>query len=119
MTLAFNTIGWQSQNVLFNAIDALLGSPTLASAFGGENPSDATATMLDTVVNASGQLTVSALDQRDHHLQHHQHEQGQLDGPHGGQRYRRRGRALDEQGEQCRGRQYQLRQQFHTPRDRR
>ena len=61
VTLAFNTIGWKSQNVLFNAIDALLGSPTLASAFGGENPSDATATMLDTIVNASGQLTVSAL----------------------------------------------------------
>ena len=62
VTLAFNTIGWQSQNVLFNTIDALLGSPTLASAFGGENPSNATATMLDTTVNTSGELTVSALD---------------------------------------------------------
>ena len=62
VTLAFNTIGWESQNVLFNAIDALLGSPTIANAFGGENPSNATATMLDTTVNTAGQLTVSALD---------------------------------------------------------
>ena len=62
VTLAFNTIGWESQNVLFNAIDALLGSPTLANAFGGENPSDATATMLDTTVSASGELTVGAVD---------------------------------------------------------
>ena len=62
VTLAFNTIGWESQNVLFNAIDALLGSPTLANAFGGENPSDATATMLDTTVSITGELTVGAVD---------------------------------------------------------
>ena len=62
VTLAFNTIGWDSENVLFSAIDALLGSSTLASAFGSENPSNATATMLDTTVNATGELTVSAVD---------------------------------------------------------
>src|SRR5690606_18857441 len=28
--IAFNTIGWQAQNVFFNAIDALLGDPVLA-----------------------------------------------------------------------------------------
>ena len=68
VTLAFNTIGWDSENVLFSAIDALLGSSTLASAFGGENPSNATATMLDTTVNATGELTVSAVDGVTHHL---------------------------------------------------
>ena len=61
VTLAFNTIGWESENVLFSAIDALLGDSLLAGAFSGENPSNATATMLDTTVNASGQLTVSAV----------------------------------------------------------
>src|SRR5262249_4684899 len=60
VTLAFNSIGWQAQNVLFNALDALLGDPLLASAFGGENPSDATATMLNTVVNAGGAVAVKA-----------------------------------------------------------
>ena len=31
--VAFNTIGWQSQNVLFNAVDALIGDPLISSAF--------------------------------------------------------------------------------------
>ncbi len=36
-TLAFNTIGWAPQNILFNTIDALIGDPLLADeAFGGE-----------------------------------------------------------------------------------
>ena len=76
VTLAFNTIGWKSENVLFSAIDALLGDSLLADAFSGENPSNATATMLDTTVNASGQLTVSALDASHHHLDDRQHDHG-------------------------------------------
>ena len=35
-TLAFNSLGWQPQNVLFNAIDALLGDPLISEAFDGE-----------------------------------------------------------------------------------
>ena len=94
MTLAFNTIGWKSENVLFSAIDALLGDSLLAGAFSGENPSNATATMLDTVVNASGELTVSAAGRRHHHLDDQQHEHGidewrqgsgSTTGPKGGQ----------------------------------
>ena len=61
VTLAFNTIGYESQNVLFNAIDALIGDPAIANASGLENPSNATATLLDTTVNASGLLMVSAV----------------------------------------------------------
>ncbi len=36
VVLAFNTLGWQSQNVLFNAVDAILGDPTIGTANGGE-----------------------------------------------------------------------------------
>ena len=35
VTLAFNTIGWESQNILFNAIDALLGT-----SIGDEQPAE-------------------------------------------------------------------------------
>ena len=34
VTLAFNSIGWKSQNFLFNAVDTLLGDPLIANAFG-------------------------------------------------------------------------------------
>ncbi|MDA7497387.1 hypothetical protein N8494_01605, partial [bacterium] len=36
VVLAFNTVGWESPNLLFNTIDAILGDPLLASAFGEE-----------------------------------------------------------------------------------
>ena len=45
--VAFNAIGWQAQNVLFNAIDALLGDPTIASIFGGEQPAEVQAYIVD------------------------------------------------------------------------
>src|SRR5262249_19594165 len=63
VTLAFNTIGWASQNILFNAIDALIGDPAIANAFGGEIGGGATATMTDTPVNADGQGKVDAFAQ--------------------------------------------------------
>ncbi len=39
ITLAFNSIGWQSQNILFNLIDTLLGDPLSPRALNGEEPS--------------------------------------------------------------------------------
>ena len=33
--LAFNTIGWKRSNLLFDALDALLGDPLISTAFGG------------------------------------------------------------------------------------
>ena len=33
--LAFNTIGWKRTNLLFAALDALLGDPFVSTAFGG------------------------------------------------------------------------------------
>jgi hypothetical protein len=59
-TLAFNTIGWASQNILFNAIDAILGDPLISEAFGGEDGAGAQAYLLDSTVDAGGVLAVSA-----------------------------------------------------------
>lgn len=59
-TLAFNTIGWAPQNILFNTLDALIGSPAIAGAFGNEQGAGATARISDSTVQATGTLTVSA-----------------------------------------------------------
>ena len=55
VSLAFNTIGWAPQNLLFNTIDALVGS-----SIGTEDPASVRAYVEDTDVTASGDLTVSA-----------------------------------------------------------
>ena len=60
VTLAFNTLGWAPQNILFNTIDALIGDPAIADAFGADQASGATAYLEDTTVDATGLLTVSA-----------------------------------------------------------
>jgi Lipase len=60
VTLAFNTLGWGSQNVLFNTVDAIIGSSEIADAFGLENPARATATIVDSSVDADGDLTLTA-----------------------------------------------------------
>ena len=60
ITLAFNTIGWKSHNLLFNAIDAILGDPLVSSAFNGEQPAFTQAYMSDTSVNVAGDLTLKA-----------------------------------------------------------
>ena len=113
VTLAFNTIGYKAQNVLFNTIDALIGDPAIANAFGLENPSNATATMLDTMVTASGVLTVSALDSAVDHIVGQEHEHGvdqrQRDRYEGGPEPGAGDRGGDEQGEQRRCRQHRLR----------
>ncbi|TVS11137.1 MAG: hypothetical protein EA424_24230, partial [Planctomycetaceae bacterium] len=61
VTLAFNTIGWKSQNVLFNTVDAILGDPLIAEAFGGQHPSNATATIVDTTIAATGPVSADAV----------------------------------------------------------
>ena len=60
VTLAFNSIGWKAQNFLFNAVDALLGDPLIASAFGGERPVATTASVLGSTVISAGAVTVQA-----------------------------------------------------------
>ncbi|MBK9697552.1 MAG: hypothetical protein IPO80_09280 [Propionibacteriaceae bacterium] len=58
--VAFNSIGWKSSNILFNALDALLGDPLISTAFDGEQPADALAYLRNTTVDAGGAITVTA-----------------------------------------------------------
>ncbi|KMO27897.1 LEPR-XLL domain-containing protein, partial [Methylobacterium aquaticum] len=60
VTLAFNSVGYRTQNLLFNALDALIGSPTLADAFGGEVGSGAKATIVASQVSAGADIAVAA-----------------------------------------------------------
>src|SRR5438046_9781164 len=60
VTLAFNTIGWAAQNVLFNTIDAIIGDPAIANAFGGNTGANATASITHSTVTASGAIGVTA-----------------------------------------------------------
>ncbi len=58
ITLAFNTVGWESQNVLFNAVDALLGTQ-----IGTAQPDEVLAYVEDTDVNAFRNVTIQAQSQ--------------------------------------------------------
>src|SRR5690606_2608177 len=53
--LAFNSIGWESQNLLYNAIDALIGTD-----IGDQSVSAATAYIQDSNVVAAGDIGVDA-----------------------------------------------------------
>ncbi|ETR68439.1 MAG: hypothetical protein OMM_10525, partial [Candidatus Magnetoglobus multicellularis str. Araruama] len=55
VTLAFNTIGWEAQNILFRALDALLGSE-----IGDEQPAETKAYIEDTTLNIDGNVTITA-----------------------------------------------------------
>ena len=47
VVLAFNSIGWKPSNILFNAVDALIGDPLISGAFNGEQPAEAQAYLQD------------------------------------------------------------------------
>lgn len=55
LTLAFNSVGWQAQNILFGAIDALLGT-----SIGNEQPAQAVLTVTDSRLNAGGDMAMDA-----------------------------------------------------------
>jgi hypothetical protein len=55
VVLAFNTIGWQAQNVLYNTVDALVGSD-----IGTAQPAQVQAYIKDSVIRAGGDLTLVA-----------------------------------------------------------
>ena len=63
VTLAFNTIGWEAQNLLFNTLDALLGSPEISDAFDNEQPAEVQATIQDSTVTAGANLSLSAISE--------------------------------------------------------
>ena len=58
LTLAFNTLGWASQNLLFNTVDALLGTD-----IGTEQPAEVRAYLRDTTVAADGEVSLSAVSE--------------------------------------------------------
>ncbi|MDZ4252170.1 MAG: hypothetical protein U1A72_06305, partial [Sulfuritalea sp.] len=58
VTLAFNTIGWKSQNVLYNTIDALLGT-----SIGQEQSAQVQAYIKDSSITAGGDLTLMAFSE--------------------------------------------------------
>ena len=53
VTLAFNTIGWESQNILFRTIDALIGTD-----IGDEKPAETKAYIENTSIDANGDISV-------------------------------------------------------------
>ncbi|MCP4890640.1 MAG: hypothetical protein GY904_29090, partial [Planctomycetaceae bacterium] len=59
VVLAFNTIGWESQNALFNTVDGLLGNANI----GSEDPAEVIAAVENSTVDATGDLTVAADNQ--------------------------------------------------------
>lgn len=61
MVLAFNSIGWQPSNALFNSLEALLGDPVVSSAFNREQPAEIEAFIQNSTVHAHGAVDVSAL----------------------------------------------------------
>ena len=58
--VAFNTVGWQAQDLLSSTVDALIGDPALANVFGGEQPASVTAYVEDSTITASGAVSVTA-----------------------------------------------------------
>jgi Phage integrase family len=59
--LAFNTIGLQSSNFLFNAVDALLGSNTINSLFGASPQTNVTAAVHGSTLTAEdGSVSITA-----------------------------------------------------------
>ena len=63
LVVAFNSIGWKAQNVLFNALDALMGDPLISSAFGGEQPAEVLAYIEDAAIASSGDVRLTAVSQ--------------------------------------------------------
>jgi hypothetical protein len=55
VTLAFNTIGWDAQNILSKTIDALIGTE-----IGNQDPAETNAYILDTNLTIAGDLTLYA-----------------------------------------------------------
>ena len=63
ITLAFNTIGWKSQNFLFRAVDAIIGDPLIANAFDNQQPALVEAKIVNSRVRADGDVSVTGLNE--------------------------------------------------------
>lgn len=62
--VAVNSIGWAPQNALFNTIDALIGLPEFADAFGGEEGAEAQAWIADSTIDIAGKRDGRVRDRR-------------------------------------------------------
>ena len=63
IVLAFNTIGLQSSNFLFNAVDALLGNNVLTAAFGASPNTNVTAAAHGSTLTANtGSVAITAFE---------------------------------------------------------
>ena len=60
VTMAFNTVGWQAQNLLFNTLDTIIGADTISGAFGNENAATANAYIENTKLSIAGNLALNA-----------------------------------------------------------
>ena len=60
IALAFNTIGWASQNFLFNAIDAILGDSLISSALYPNAQAETHASIARTDITAGGSVLIGA-----------------------------------------------------------
>ncbi|RYE78390.1 MAG: hypothetical protein EOO74_05365, partial [Myxococcales bacterium] len=60
ITLAFNSIGWNAQNFLFNTVDTLLGDPVISAAMGGANPSQTSAYVENSDLTAGDDIAITA-----------------------------------------------------------
>ena len=58
VVLAFNTVGWATQNLLFNTLDALLGT-----GIGTEQPAEVQAYIANSRLTLAGDLTLTALSE--------------------------------------------------------
>ncbi|WP_322892276.1 LEPR-XLL domain-containing protein, partial [Yoonia sp. 72] len=60
VTLAFNSLGYNASNVLFNSIEAVTTDPTFHRLIDPSNPASAKARIIDTNVAAGGDVSVDA-----------------------------------------------------------
>ena len=63
VVFAFNSVGWQPQNLLFNLVETVLGDPLISDeGFDDETPAMATATVANSDLDADGAISVTAFD---------------------------------------------------------
>ena len=58
--IAFNSIGWEPQNLFLDVADALIGSPEVAQALGNEKAFSTTASIVNSDVDVAGSISVTA-----------------------------------------------------------
>ena len=119
VVLAFNTIGWASQNFLFNTVDTILGDPLVNSAFDGNTPSQVIARLVDTTVDAAGDVKVAATNEGTLQAQVSQHRVERRHHVHQGRGLRAGHPHRQQHGQPHDPRRDPLRQPHHHLRDHR